>query len=185
MRSLLCILTITLLCAITFTGQSDDRPTLKSLKDRHTGITPKFKVKLLVGCEDDNTKAFIESHIKRELRGLQDVEITRLGQQYELSIVAVESTYKTSGRKIGDIAVASMFLRRYNSGTVIRKLWDAYPVVPKKPKQDDVATLSLELISLYDKEYLGLSTGMRKDLDEICQDIVVDFDTRMLEPDRK
>ena len=200
MRNLLCIFTIALLCTVTFTGQSADIPQKdeplipqppqidippRELSPRQPVIEkqkPKFEVGVSVTCDDENTKAFIESHIKRELRSLQDVEIVDVGK-YELSIVAIET--KASGRKTGNIAVASMCLRQYNSDTILNKLMDAYPVNTKGYNELRDSGVILDLMLIYDKTKLILNTGMREDLDEICKEIVVDFDTQMLEPDRK
>lgn len=176
MRSLLCIFTITLLCAVTFTGQSADTPI--------PAINPKFKVEIAVSCEENNTKAFIESHIKRELRSLQDVEIVNSGRYY-LSIVAIELEYETSDRKTGGIVVARMFQRGYKPDTVLNKLMAAYPVNTKGYNELRDSGAILDLLSLHDKVHFGLNVSMRKDLDEICKEIVVRFDTQMLEPDRK
>ncbi len=172
MRNLTIYVALTLLCIAAFTGQSADIP--------KPVVNPKFSVEISVSCEDDNTKAFIESHIKRELRSLQDVEIVDTGK-YKLSIVAVEPTYKASGRKTGQIAAAFRFQRRYNPATIINNL----PVDSKEYKVIRDSGAIVELLFLYDKSYLGLITDDKDDLDGICKDIVVTFDTQMLEPDRK
>ena len=44
--------------------------------------------------------------------------------------------------------------------------------------------MGMDLLLLYDKTRLGLQIGMTDDLDKLCKDIVVYFDTKMLEPDR-
>ena len=114
MRNMTIYVTLALLCTIAFTGQSADTP------DKQNPIDPKivksnekFEVEVLVQCDDENTKAFIESHIKRELRSLRDVEVARFGE-YELSIIAIEFEYKTSGRKSGEIALAYMVARQFD-----------------------------------------------------------------------
>ena len=172
MRNLTIYVALTLLCIAAFTGQSADIP--------KPVVNPKFSVEISVSCEDDNTKAFIESHIKRELRSLQDVEIVDTGK-YKLSIVTVEPEYKTSGRKTGKIAAAYQFQRRYNPAIVINMLTKAYPGKEYQKQRGDIA---LELLFLHDKETFGLITDDTDDLDGICKSIVVKFDTQVLEPDR-
>ena len=134
MRNLTMYVTLALLCTITFTGQSADTPLKKWINTLQQPAPekqkPKFQVEVSVGCKDENTKAFIESHIKRELRSLQDVEITDVGK-YELSIATIEGTFKTSGRKTGDIALGWQFQRRYSPAVEIIKLSNAYPAGTK------------------------------------------------------
>ena len=138
----------------------------------------KFRVEVSVGCDDENTNAFIESHIKRELRSLQDVEIVGIGigGGYKLSIVAIE--IKSSGRKTGGIAVSYIFT----------KTFDPFPLQDKiKKLAKDNFPLQSEvtnLMWLYEDVKHILQIGEIDDLDKICKGIVVDFDTGMLEPDR-
>ena len=171
MRNLTIYVTLALLCTIAFTGQSADIPNKQNFK---------FEVEILVECEDENTKTFIESHIKRELRSLQDVEIADYGK-YILSIAAMENVYK-SGKKVGSIALAYSSERRYIPAVLKIMLMDAYP--EGTIEHEIVTDILPELRILYDKTRLGLAIGMTYDLDELCKDIVVNFDTKMLEPDR-
>lgn len=194
MRNLLCIF-IVLLCTITFTGQSADTPQKPDAFDEllenwakaqlaPEEQKPKFKVEVLVTCKDENTKAFIESHIKRELRSLQDVEILDIAPTYILSIVAIEFEYGTSGRKTGDIALGSQFLRYYSPFVEVSELARASPV--GSTERFTLANASFELpLFAYDKAEHRLDVGNKTRLDELCKSIVVKFDTKMLEPDRK
>ena len=142
---------------------------------------PKFRVAVLVGCDDENTKSFIESHIKRELRSLQDVEIVGIGIAggYNLSIVAIEM--KSSGRKNGTIAVSYVFTKTFDPFSLRDKI--------KKLAKGNILPLQLDgevtdLMWLHEDPTHGLRTGITDALDKICKGIVVDFDTKMLEPDR-
>ena len=66
-----------------------------------------------MACEDENTKSLIQSQIKREVRSLGDVIIVSFDDaRYILTIIAVEPTYKATGRKTGSIAITSMLLRK-------------------------------------------------------------------------
>lgn len=185
MRNLLCIFTIALLCIITFTGRSEEK---KFEFDTVPTINPKFEVELSVTCDDDNTKAFIESHIKRELRSLQDVEIVDTGK-YKLSIVAVAPTYKSSGQKTGSIAVSYTFLKQFYPTSVFKKLLDTHQKGTKAYDEMRDLLYSYDIVSeffsLYHYPHHGIRTGDTDDLDSICKNIVVRFDTQILEPDRK
>ena len=73
MRNLTTYVTLVLLCTIAFTGQSADMPQKDepSLRDL-LGVDipqqpvpvkqkPKFRVEVSVGCDDENTKAFMKA----------------------------------------------------------------------------------------------------------------------------
>ena len=192
MRNMAIYVILVLLCTIVFTGQSadipqKDEPSLRDLlgvdipqQPAPEKQKPKFMVEVLVECDDKNTEAFIESHIKRELRGLRDVEIVDYGK-YVLSIVAMENVYK-SGEKVGSIALAYNSERRYIPAVLKIMLMDAYP--EGTIGHEIVTDILPELRILYDKTRLGLAIGMTYDLDKLCKDIVVNFDAKMLEPDR-
>lgn len=170
MRNLTIYVTLALLCTIAFTGQSADIPDKQK---------PKFRVEVSVTCDDENTKAFIESHIKRELRSLQDVEIIGLAVSgdYKLHIVAIELT--SLRRKTGDVAVSYLFA----------KTFDPTPIEDKSKKwTKDNQEAQLEIVDLmwlHEDFVHGLRVGMTDNLDKICKQIIVDFDTVMLEPKRK
>ena len=194
MRNLLCIF-IVLLCTITFTGQSADTPQKPDAFDEllenwakaqpaPEEQKPKFQVEVVVTCKDENTKAFIESHIKRELRSLQDVEIVAFFGEYELSIVAIEFEYEASERKTGNIALGSQFVRHYHPSLEIISLSTPYPLDSKERTALQDASRELPFV-VYDRAKHRLDVGMTKNLDETCKTIVVKFDTTMLEPDRK
>lgn len=169
MRHLTIYVMLALLCTIGFTGQSADIPEKQK---------PKFRVEVSVGCDDENTKAFIESHIKRELRSLQDVEITGIAimGDYKLHIVAIE--LKSLGRKTGDVAVSYLFTKTFDPSPIGDK-------IKKWTKDNQEAQLEIvDLMWLHEDPMHGLRVGMTDDLDKICKQIIVDFDTEMLEPAR-
>ena len=97
-----CYIWILLLSSITFTGQSANaqRP-------------HRFKVYVGVTCDDKHTKSLIQSWTKRELRNLGDVVIIGFEDaEYILNIVAIEPVSQASGRKMGDISIGSVFMRK-------------------------------------------------------------------------
>lgn len=122
----------------------------------------RFKVFVNVAVADVDTKAFISSHIKRELRSLQDVEIVNwVDASYFLRLVAYEPAYTANERKTGKVAVAYQYYKRFQ----------------------DVELGFFQ--RAFHEPIVGVSAGETEDLDEICKKIVVWFDTRMLEPNRK
>lgn len=135
-----------------------------------------FKVWVHVTCDDENTKTFIESHIKRELRSLQDVDIVKVGDHiYELHVVSSERVYKATGQKSGEIGLGWVFLKRF----------DNKPLTAKYPTAVDRFGVQEMTQWLYHPPRMGIFAFDTTDLDEICKRIVVKFDTQMLEPNRK
>lgn len=157
---------LTAFSIITFTG----KPIQSQIE------FPKFKVYVHITCRDINTKASIESHVKRELRSLQDVQNVAKSEDayYELRIVALESVYKQNGRNTGDISVAYMSARKFRLSAFKNSLtnagWESLKDL------DD---------GLYFPPTLGVQTAMTTDIDKISKSIVVYFDTVELEPIRK
>ena len=134
----------------------------------------RFKVAVFVTCKDEHTKTFIESHIKRELRALVDVDIVKEKDAlYFLSVVAVEPVYKSTGRKVGDIAIAYNYYKLYAPlDTEINSLPDGF------------IKLYIENRLLFHAPQLGVYTCDKPDLDGTCKEIVVQFDQNQLEPRR-
>ena len=138
----------------------------------------RFKVYVSVSSEDQ--KAFIESHIKRELRSLHDVEIASWDTaEYFLVIVALEGNYK-SGQKTGGASIAYSW---YTRMPVIQQM--------RAPKPDYLSDNGYK--SLWDSQdkynsfttpYLGVMNCATKELDAVCKEIVVSFDQAKLESSR-
>ncbi len=162
MRNLTIYVILALLGTIAFTGQSADTPEKPK---------PKFVVEVLVECDDKNTKAFIESHIKRELRSLRDVDVSALDLEmsdFMIGILAVETE--------NIIAVSYTFTDFWNDDDVE---WFRHG------SEFDNDTLKFVLnhqLGTRTHQYLQIS--MRWNLEELCKQIIVNFDTEMLEPDR-
>lgn len=117
----------------------------------------KFKVYVAVTIEDENTKAFIESHIKPELRSLQDVAIVGFEDaRFEVCMVAIEGISKSTRRKLEDITISYNFLTKHY-------LTD----------------------HAYYEPVLGIQTAMTDGLDKMCKIIVAKFDVNTLEPKRE
>lgn len=97
------IIIIAFLLSISFTGNQPPQ----------AQTAQKFKVAVLVDCENDNVKSLMESYIKGELRSLGDVQIVGNSfenalWQYMISLHATEPSYE-SGRKAGLLVVSYDF----------------------------------------------------------------------------
>ena len=162
MRNLTIYVTLALLCTIAFTGQSADIPNKQNSK---------FEIAVLVECDDKNMKAFIESHIKRELRSIRDVDVSALDLEmsdFMIGILAVETE--------NIIAVSYTFTDFWNDDDVE---W------LRRGTEFDNDTLKFVLnhqLGTRTHQYLQIS--MRWNLEELCKQVIVNFDTEMLKPDR-
>lgn len=137
----------------------------------------KFKVAVIVSKSNDDTesekslKNLMRSYIKRELRSLQDVEIVdhvldRATVQYVITIEMLEPK-RTDGSKSGLLAISDNFLKRIPPSR-FNNLWHEY--YTKNPA--------------FEYPLGGVRTLGRTRIDEACKNIVADFDTEYLEPER-
>ena len=92
---------------VVFIGQAADKP--------------RYEVNVHVQCKDENRKAFIESHIKRELRSLGDVDVDSMFGLLKIRIIALEPGCPT-GRKTGEIIVSHLFLEQISSADFIENV---------------------------------------------------------------
>ena len=138
-----CYIWILVLSSIAFTGHQP-----ANARASHT-----FRVNVNVTCEDEDTSELIQSYIKRELRSLGDVAVVNFADaKYILTIIVLEDTYKSSGRKTGGLSIASAFIER---------------------STDDPLLYSYPLVGVYNSNI--------KEMDLTCKDIVASFDTKYLE----
>ena len=133
---------------------------------------PKFPVGVYVTCDDESLKNFIESHLKRELRALRDVEVVD-GVIFHIHILVVKHTYE-SGRKMGTVSLATMFL----------KLYDFHPLTPYMT-HDQILAMMRDHGAFYYSPKLLLSITSKEKIKEWCEETVANFDIEMLEPERK
>ena len=169
MKQLMLAIIVTILVLIS-TGQdaslqvSSKNEALKLLE------TYRFKVQVSVTCEDKNMKTLVESFIKRELRDLQDVDIVSLKPDRQLTILLTEPTFKGTATKMGHVIAAVNYLRLFY-------LEDMIPDFPKYPLKTIPSSCE------YPPE-LSIYTGNRNNLRDLCQIIVANFDTQILEKQR-
>lgn len=171
MKKILTLTTATILM-FGFIGRAADvgkNPTNRDFSDR-------FKVYVDVACDDESTKAAVESYIKRELRALRDVDImTKRDATYFLGIVVLEDRL-TDGRKVG-YTIAYCYYSR----------------VARPPRLDHISGQTdevrdyLRLVESFAvlPPDLGLVAGPKDSLKWLCERVVVKFDTGLLELIRK
>ena len=140
----------------------------------------KFAVHVSVTCDNPSVKASIESHVKRELRSLQDVLLVSAQAKnyfyiYELRFVAVEHHYKNSGQKSGGISIAYLFLQKFNDSYTKNVLLSAQSRKAIEPFIDNI---------FYEHRF-GVQIYNTENIDKMCKSFVVDFDTDTLERIRK
>ena len=160
MKKLMTLSIVMTTLMLVFIGQAADRP--------------QFKVSIAVGSNDKNTISFIESHIKRELRSLRDVDVIEYDVEtndFHISIVAAG----IGNRSIG---TSYNFYNYFND--------DDIKTLKILMNGEDLSFVKISLNSqLRRRTYNSSRSGMTEDLDKICKDIVVDFDTKMLAPLRQ
>ena len=156
-----------------------------------------FKVHVDVICEDEITKSLIESHIKRELRALKDVDIIPPNHStlatYILVLVVLEPTFAANGGKTGIIAIAFNFNERFSAREeLLPHLRKLFP----KPAEllDDHLLKELMVwdirrsltgpIPVYN-HYVGVAVDDTINVPHWCVSIVASFDTIVLEKARE
>ena len=138
------------------------------------------EVRVSVTCSDEHTKQSINSYVKRELRSLGGVKIVEQDEQWGIHIIAIKGKSK-SGRHL-HYAMGYTFTERtskYISESVIRTFIELTDIFHK----DNIDDLDKWLESPI-KRYISsaLQVGGTDSLRELCEDLVVDFDTAILEP---
>lgn len=121
------------------------------------------RIKVAVTADDKLSPA-ISSYINRELRSLKDVEIVDVNPEWELSVIAMEVT-NVGGDKVG-VAISTK-ISRYVDNRLILKPGLSFPS-------------NLTLFS----DHL-LNVGATRQIEELCKQIIVNFDTTHLEVQRK
>ena len=136
----------------------------------------KFKVQVSIICEDKNTKTLVESYVKRELRDLRDVDIVSLKPDRQLTIMLAEPTFETTGVKMGHVIAAVNYL------TLV--YWEnIFDTTKYTNTQKHFLKTTSAAYCHYPPDLL-LYTDNRNNLRDLCQKIIVDFDTRILEKQR-
>ena len=144
-RNICLLIALGFFLTFTFTGQPTDAQR-----------SDKFQIHVGVTCDDEHTKSLIQSWTKRELRNLGDVAIVSFDNAHAiLSIIAIESTYRATGRKTGGIYIGTIFVKR----------------------------LSFDTESYHYPDF-WINTWNKENLEPLCKEIVASVDTAHLEPAR-
>ena len=80
MKRISMLFLLTTICIVCFTG----KPQSQTFQER-------YEVAVDVTCKNQSVQRIIESHIKRELRSLQDVDVKASGK-YTIAVVALEGS---------------------------------------------------------------------------------------------
>jgi hypothetical protein len=142
-----------------------------SLLFAQIGYKPKLRVILSITA-DEEFHGLISSFLNRELRALHDVEIDEVDPQFEIFILARKIT-DTQKSVLGVIFSVVMFERFNNEA-----LYDMY-----QPEKKVVADFLTSDLRKFKGQYVH--TGSQKDIRRICESIIADFDSYVLEPQRK
>ena len=123
-----------------------------------------------------STKAEFESYIKRELRGLKDVEVVDNSPNFTFSFVVLETQSKggtSTGYAISEVVTHRLSQKAFQ-GMFKNKL------SPGDFAWLEKATASAVLIDMH-----NLQTCAPNELKSVCEKLIAEFDTDMLEPGRK
>ena len=161
---LVCLL---LLMSVGFTGAQQAKKVTKMKESQ------KFYVRVKVSGDLEGEAA---SYIKRELQSFVDVKVASSSYwNYVLMVTILEHTNK-NGAKTGQISCSYLGL----------KLFDAAAFAWKFPKEYHVPIIEATSNLFHYPGLRNLATGYkRKDLKQLCQEIVESFNTELLEPDRQ
>ena len=141
---------------------------------------PKFRVQV-VKDRDDGFEQQAESYIKRELRGLRDVEIVYEitdKPDWQLSILGFY-TETEGGRKTGTTLSAVVTECLANNDIFAFALSLMTDNLNMKEVMADISSRIYEYKDHYLYDYEP------DKLDEICKNVVTSFDIKWLEPERK
>jgi len=145
-----------------------------------------FRVKVVVSAEE-KISGKIESYIKRELRSLADVTIVEEETDYEISVVAIED--KLESGKIVGITLSVVILDCLDPLLYVIPIakffgWTLPGETNMTGFREKLGDFGLDRPSYILDEH-WLRTGSYRALRSICEGIVADFDTEILEGPRK
>jgi hypothetical protein len=119
-------------------------------------VTREIKVYVSVECDNENTETLIKSWTKRELRNLLDVNLVGVVDAEVMLILFTKEPKHETGEETGGIVISYTFLERDPTS----------PAVSPRFYFPDI----------------GLATGDKSEhLENLCKNIVAEFDTKRLE----
>ena len=157
-------------------SEQGDEDSIKKLEN----ASYETKVRVLVSCDDEETKRSINSYVKRELRSLGGVKIVEQGEEWRISIITIRT--KSKSGKFRGYAMGYTFIEitdRYMSESAIKTLIEHSDVFHK----DNIGDIDMWL-QVPIQKYItsGLYLDDTDSLRSMCEDLVVYFDTDILEP---
>lgn len=167
----------------------------------------KFKVCLSITCDDDDTESFIKSYIRRELRGLRDVEIVNIEKRgdyanswkngwdsgrFDLRILAmkIETTelvfiHHIFQGRFNHLNIKAEIKNRFNDIEEVRTRLAEFESSLSEEQKTVFSTLTMFLLHPAYDGYSGIASVGKDRLKEACKKIVVAFDTNVLERARE
>ena len=147
----------------------------------------KFKVYVNVTCDNTGTKSLFESHIKRELRALQDVDIISETETKSGEIFPYYRLRLTVRVQLGIFAAAYVFDEPFYRSTAFEELVEA---MKKKSlhcssQLFNIITNTVVDNSLVNLYQVGVLTGKIEDIPISCVDLIAGIDTEVLEKARE
>ena len=163
MKRISMLFLLTTICIVCFTG----KPQSQTFQER-------YEVAVGVTCKNQSVQRIIESHIKRELRSLQDVDVKASGK-YTIAVVALEEVTEST-RQTGRIAIATMFQEKYDLAGIRFMI-----------KDDMLGTFDKYVLLLrpYYEPQLRVANWTTDEIDGWARQTIADFDIQMLEPVRR
>lgn len=162
------------------------------MKHAYAPDKQKFKVCVSITCKDEITKSSFESHIKRNLRALQDVDIvtSKIEATYIIRLSAHEITKGANLAKTGYYAIAISIDEPFNALDELLPFLRKISPKPKNIADDDplliqLAAFDIDNMLLERKlQYHHTLIAAFTHSDELhltCSEIVAVFDTKVLE----
>ncbi len=167
----------------------------------------KFKVCLFITCNDADTESFIKSYIRRELRGLRDVEIVNIENsddmlnswkggwnsgRFDLEIFAMKiktteiiSIFYEFRERFNHLNIKAEIKNRYYDIEKVRTRLEKFESSLSEEQKTEFSTLTMFLYHPTFDENSGMASIGKDRLEEACKKIVVDFDTNVLEEARE
>jgi hypothetical protein len=130
------------------------------------------RVSLYVSAKNDSFKGKIESYISRELRSLGDVTVTDDKPDWVLYILALE-TYIKGEQKAG-VILSTTVLKPFNNKLLLNMVNEKFKEVVSKSTS-----------GILEHRDNWLQIGSPSNLRSICNEIVADFDSQWIKPERE
>ncbi|MCP4339451.1 MAG: hypothetical protein GY799_11325 [Desulfobulbaceae bacterium] len=138
--------------------------------DISTWKQPIRNVTVKVSAPED-IRDSVNSYLNRELRSLGDVELVDNGE-WEISVVAME-VKATGGGKRG-VALSTVIIQHFDP---------QFFQIMFQPKYIEIGIKEMSDLSYPPEQWLMV--GRRNELQQLCQEIIIDFDTKILEYERQ